>query len=670
MEILREWLPPGPEPASHACAASPDAPVVLDFGSAVTRVGVAGAPAPAHAFAARAARFRDRKSGAQRTLAGHDVLLDPTARAAARSPFDGPLLTNWDTAEALLDYAFDLVGYTDAPVAVSEPLLAPLLPHRTMQELLFEGYAAPAVAFGADALGAAHFATQSHNGDALLVFLGNEASVVLPVVQNQPQLAHARRINFGARHAREYMHALLVLKYPTFPAPVTALEVQQIVEKHCFVALDYRQFTREVLDLERLPQFERVLQAPVPETSEDTLKLQEQAQRRRESGKRLQEQAQAARAQRLRQQEEELQRLRNFESRLLHELDTEAEAAAEAREAGFDSLADVHTEIRRLDNSLRRARGEPIDDPMPDTSLLEVDDAELDASQLQLKRRQRLLKASYDARQRAKAAKAAEQSALEQARLEDEQWRERDLRGWADARRVQLREVSDALAARERLRQNPRLRFKQSLSLAVPSKRAAVDEEDLLAEEEEEPRDLDADAARLKGELLEHDPTFTLAEFEPQSDWRQSVVHKFLWGARPYSADDSAQQYQLNVNVERARVVEPLFDPAMVGLDQAGLAEVCTYALKQFPQLARNVVLSGGFAAVEGLAARLQRELVQTLPAGTQVAVSKSDDVGLDAWRGIALWAANNKNAFVSRQEYDEYGADYIKEHPWGNPRY
>ena len=67
----------------------------------------------------------------------------------------------------------------------------------------------------------------------------------------------------------------------------------------------------------------------------------------------------------------------------------------------------------------------------PTFPLLDVPDADLDEDQLKEKKKQRLLKAGYDARVRAKAeAEQLRRNAEEAARKEDEE-RERDPEGWS-----------------------------------------------------------------------------------------------------------------------------------------------------------------------------------------------------------------------------------------------
>lgn len=49
--------------------------------------------------------------------------------------------------------------------------------------------------------------------------------------------------------------------------------------------------------------------------------------------------------------------------------------------------------------------------------------------------------------------------------------------------------------------------------------------------------------------------------------------------------------------------------------------------------------------------------------------VKRAKDPLLDAWRGAAMFGRDDtkKQYFVTREEYDEYGSDYIKEHGLGN---
>jgi actin-related protein 5 len=95
---------------------------------------------------------------------------------------------------------------------------------------------------------------------------------------------------------------------------------------------------------------------------------------------------------------------------------------------------------------------------------------------------------------------------------------------------------------------------------------------------EEESEDEEEDMASLnhyESLLLQHDPEFLPEHaFEAEQDPTNTLLHLLKHGMYPnFDAQDVGQSHQLHVNVERVRVPEVLFQPNIIGLDQAGLAE-------------------------------------------------------------------------------------------------
>lgn len=203
----------------------------------------------------------------------------------------------------------------------------------------------------------------------------------------------------------------------------------------------------------------------------------------------------------------------------------------------------------------------------------------------------------------------------------------------------------------------------------------------------------------LEADLLRYDPNFhhedTLAAAQT-FDWKSLVLHKFLHGPRKnllvalqqdgHDPDDVDRHpeiirrlHQLHLNVERIRVPEVLFQPNIAGLDQAGIGELALDALLRrldgnFTSgtslaAAQNVFVTGGLAKLRNLVTRINTELTSVLPVGVPLRVRCAQDPLLDAWRGMRLWAnsAESQASYVSRQEYVEMGAEYIKEHGLGN---
>ncbi|KAG9872410.1 hypothetical protein KCV05_g23097, partial [Aureobasidium melanogenum] len=86
-------------------------------------------------------------------------------------------------------------------------------------------------------------------------------------------------------------------------------------------------------------------------------------------------------------------------------------------------------------------------------------------------------------------------------------------------------------------------------------------------------------------------------------------------------------------------------------------------------EMLKDIFLTGGYTHFQGFEERLRNELRAVLPADISLGVRKAKDPVLDAWKGAAQWAASptSRQSFVSRAEYHEKGADYIKEHNLGN---
>lgn len=77
--------------------------------------------------------------------------------------------------------------------------------------------------------------------------------------------------------------------------------------------------------------------------------------------------------------------------------------------------------------------------------MLDIPDDQLDAEQIKEKRKQRLLKANYDARMRAKEEKQRELERQAEEELKNAEWRERDLDGWIAHHREERGKLVDSI---------------------------------------------------------------------------------------------------------------------------------------------------------------------------------------------------------------------------------
>ncbi|XP_065149196.1 actin-related protein 5 [Paramisgurnus dabryanus] len=132
-----------------------------------------------------------------------------------------------------------------------------------------------------------------------------------------------------------------------------------------------------------------------------------------------------------------------------------------------------------------------------------------------------------------------------------------------------------------------------------------------------------------------------------------------------------AEYHQLFVGTERVRAPEVLFQPSLIGEEQMGLIETLQFVLDQYSPdlqeaLVKNVFLTGGNLQYSGVRERVQRELLAIRPFQSYFKVSVAARPALDSWFGAREWALRNPTGglgWISRQDYEEKGGEYLSEH-------
>jgi actin-related protein 5 len=195
--------------------------------------------------------------------------------------------------------------------------------------------------------------------------------------------------------------------------------------------------------------------------------------------------------------------------------------------------------------------------------------------------------------------------------------------------------------------------------------------------DDEEEEDLGAGLKNIEALLLQHDPDFSENHtLEAQNDWRKSLMHAFLRGSQPWDPESVREAHQIHLNVERIRVPEVVFQPAIAGVDQAGVVEIAADILMQRvtavadrTAMLKDVFLTGGNTLFQGFEERLAKELRAVLPVEAELTLRRAKDPLLDAWKGAASWAKEDGigRAAITRAEYLEKGSEYLKEHDLGN---
>ncbi|KAF9430369.1 Nuclear actin-protein involved in chromatin remodeling [Podila epigama] len=665
------------------------------------------------------AKFRDRKASKSSTYVGNDVYADVVARSNSRTAFDGPVMCNPEIMETVLDYVFIKMGIDadkiNHPLVMTEPVCVPLYNRSLMSELLFEAYQVPSVTYGVDSFFSMYANGPETSTDGIVVSAGHHFTHVIPILDGKVHTQHAKRISYGGVSANEYMLKLMQMKYPTFPLKMTTAHSESLIAHHTYTAHDYLKELASYEDPEVFKTKDRVIQfpfvAPVVEekTEEEQARL---AAKRKEQGRRLQEQAAKARLEKLIQREQDLEQytaLKESKSTL-----KKADWAEQLKAMGFKDEADLDTAIKNTDGAIRRARNKELgieeeEKEPPTFPLVDIPDEELSEMDKKEKKKQRLLKASYDARMRAKAAKAEEMAhQAEIARLDQER-REKEPAQWLEEMHAKRRELVEKIKAKKQLREQlsdrrshaSQLRMKSIAALASdappPKRRRKGQDEDTFGQDDddwmvyreisrEDDSEDEEEANQLneyESQLLKYDPNFHQEHMMNAYTPKNSFLHFYTHGLGPFDpavGPTLEKTYQLHVNVERIRVPEVFFQPGIIGLNQTGLVETIQDVLKRFDgqarqRLVKNIHLTGGMSQIPGLVERLDFSLQSILPATTQKAyhVQRARDCLLDGWRGAAMIGRDTARLgkiSVTRQEYDEYGGSYIKEHGLGNLRY
>ncbi|KAG0169111.1 Nuclear actin-protein involved in chromatin remodeling [Apophysomyces sp. BC1034] len=692
-------------------------PIVIDNGSYQCRAGWATEDKPSLIFDNIVSRYKDRKANVNILSVGMDVYADPAGRSNARSPFDSNVVCDFDRMESILDYIFITLGINTStinhPIIMTEPVCVPHHSRKQMSELLFECYGAPSVTYGIDSLFSFYANGGSADEGGITISAGHTATHIIPTLHGKGLLERTKRVTYGGTQSTEYMLKLMQLKYPTFPTKMSSSQAQELVHNHCYVAEDYQEALQQIEDKDSFANIDRIIQFPftAPVIEEKTEEeLARQAAKREENARRLREAAAKSRLEKLVRREQEFEaftRLKTAKGSM-----KKVEWIAQLKEAGFKDEADLDDTLKQLDVQIQRARNKELgideneEKEPPLTHLVDIPDEELTEAEKKEKRKQKLMKANYDARLRAKKAKEEAKAREEdQARLEHEK-RQHNPEKWVDEVKQKRQAVVDRIKKRKRLAAEladrrsraSQMRMRSIANLAsdnpTPKRRRkgqevaledtfGADDEDWMIyreisredESDEEEEDLSL-LNQYESLLLQYDPEFLPEHsYEASASPANTLLHLLARGLDPsYDPTDIGQMHQLHVNVERVRVSEVLFQPSIIGLDQAGLVETVNDIVKTFEPDQRNKVMktifvTGGLSQLPGLPERVMKSMRSIFPVGTAVKVQRAKDPLLDAWRGAAMFAQDptSQQYRVSKQEYEEFGGEYIKEHGFGN---
>ncbi|XP_043718303.1 actin-related protein 5 isoform X1 [Telopea speciosissima] len=692
-------------------------PIVIDNGASNFRIGWAGEYDPRLTFRNVVQRPRHKTTGETVTIVGdHDPALmryfDCT-RSSYRSAFDSNVVYQFEIMEYILDFGFERMGadgsQVEHPVLMTECVCSPVQSRSKMAELLFETYGVPSIAFGVDAAFSYKYNQELGlcNNDGLAICSGFSTSHVIPFVDGEPIFEACSRTNVGGYHVTDYLKQLLSLKHPNHMSSITWEKVEELKMEHCYVALDYaseaRIFQKGEKEAEEKTRRWQLPWVPPIEESPSEEEIARKAAIKEKQGQRLREMAAAKRYSRITELENELQGL-EF---LLQQLENveEDDVPSFLVETGYGSKQEIESAVVKVTQSLRKAKGEQveIEEKLEPSNaekfpLVNVPDNVLSPEQLKEKKKQLFLKTTSEGRQRAKQKRFEEEQQRERQNQQDEEKRLENPELYLEQLRAKHRELSEKVEQRKRLKTNgartngnhnfsggvgrgERLNAAQKERMRLLTTAAfdrgkgedtfGVRDEDwqlykLMSkdnDDDDEGQDEDeAELVRVTSRLQDIDPTFVA---KPESSSFQPIAEVPRY--RPLTKED----FQITLGVERFRCPEILFQPNMIGIDQAGLDEMTGISIQRLPskgngiedRITSSVLVTGGSCLFPGIVERLEAGIRKIRPFESPIRVVRASDPVLDAWRGAAAYAAAAQFSYqtFSRQDYYEKGEDWLR---------
>ncbi|KAJ7582599.1 chromatin remodeling complex subunit [Mycena floridula] len=694
-------------------------PIIIDNGSTHLRWGFSGWNAPNYGPNI-ISKFKERRTNRPLLLFGDALDSESGARTLGRTAWEGDVLLNFDALENALDFAFVQLGIDtptiDHPVIMTERLCSPLHSRALTSELMFELYNVPNLTYCVDAV-MSFYQNQGpsmhktgFNGDGLVVSFNTASTSVIPILNGKGILSHSKRIPWGPSQASDYMLKLIQLKYPNFPTRVTSMQSTWMLQEFCSFAEDYPALIKTLRDPLNLRAAQRIVQFPfsLPTGEEKTQEeLDRMLEKRKEQGRKLQEMAAKMREDKLVQKESDLQNLLSLrESRAY---DGKKEWLNKLYEEGFNDEGELDETIKKLEGDVKKAKkkdreeGDDVSEEPPSFPLVDVPDADLDEDGLREKRKQKLMKAGFEARVRARKEKEREKEEREREERQEEEERDMNLTEWSRKKRTEHEALMNRI--KERARRKAALsdrkssaaqaRMKNIASLAaderIGKKKTSkkVPGEDTFGADDadwaiyrkintavpssDEEEDLNQ-LHMVEQKLLAHDPSFTRQHTHASIASQRSAL---LTAFRPsYEDGDVEGSTRIHLSTERWRVCEAWFSPNMAGVDSAGLGEVIQNILSRFSEeekgkLVKNVFLTGGAAELPGLVPRLHAAMRPNLAPELPIDIQTASSPTLDAWKGMEAFSRSREfssgSTGMTREEYDEMGPERVKAWWGGN---
>lgn len=622
-------------------------PIVIDNGSFNCRAGWAGASDPALVFRNIVARQKANQD-TQEVLVGSEIPESELYKLSIRSPFERGVLQHFHTQEHVFDYIFWMLGIQDTsvkhPLLITETPCSPNYSRDLLLELAFEAYAVPSVNLGIDSI----FSLMHNKGpqsSAMVISFGHQATHILPCIDGEFLPQYSKRINIGGMHCTQSLLKFLQTRYFYSKNLIMWPLAQEIIYSHCYTSLNY--FT-ELEDLHNGKL--RKIQLPwVMQQQPSDEEIKKKQMQRKEQGKKLKEMAVKKGEEKRKLALNELEELELFTSKVKRN-SSEFQDGLSAR--GIEN----YDELKRKINSLRSRLNLEVDESEK-FNLLNIPDEELSPDLIKQKRVQKIQKAVKDAREQRKAKAEEENARVEKLKVDDPEAYIEDLhkqRQEIFQRMEERRKVKNELQNRNSRSHKNRLRTIAELGTEAGDDNFGMRDQDWNIyreihndnqEEEEEDQNLLIDLDTKIGTV----------------DTNHLMAIGDIW--RPPTAED----YQILLEADRIRPAEILFQPSIIGLEQAGLAQTLDQVFRLFtPQqaekLAGCIFITGSSTLFQNFSERIALEVRNMRPFASEFQVVVAKDPSVDAWRGASEFANSQefRDTGVSIEDYNEFGPSII----------
>jgi len=123
----------------------------------------------------------------------------------------------------------------------------------------------------------------------------------------------------------------------------------------------------------------------------------------------------------------------------------------------------------------------------------------------------------------------------------------------------------------------------------------------------------------------------------------------------------------LTIGNERFRCAEALFQPSMIGVESAGVAEMtynsimkCDVDIRR--DLYNNIVLSGGTTMFPNIDSRMTKDIQALAPSSIKVKVIASPERKYSVWIGGSILGSLStfQTMWITKAEYDESGPQIV----------